>query len=115
MLTVAGLFGHLTAAAGFGGLSLWLLYRHGDSISGLWLAVASFATAIWALLISAPALYGRNVLRAHRLSETVRNGVWPCCLVSDMGTNQLGAAPVARERHAGHSLVGGVPVVVREE
>src|SRR3546814_750944 len=111
MLTVAGLFGHLTAAAGFGGLSLWLLYRHGDSISGLWLAAASFATAIWALMISAAAFYGGNVLSAISLFETLRNVAWTGFLVSVLRTNQSGAAQAERERHAVFSILGGVLVV----
>src|SRR3546814_7371244 len=111
MLTVAGLFGHLTAAAGFGGLSLWLLYRHGDSISGLWLVAASFATAIWALLISAAAFYGGNVLSAIRLFETLRNVAWTGFLVSVLRTNQSGEAQAERERHAVFSILGGVLVV----
>src|SRR3546814_6739940 len=90
MLTVAGLFGHLTAAAGFGGLSLWLLYRHGDSISGLWLAAASSATAIWALMISAAAFYGGNVLSAISLFEPLRNVAWTGFLVPVLRTNPSG-------------------------
>src|SRR3546814_8555964 len=82
MLTLAGLFSHLAAAIGFGALALWLLIRHGDSASGLWLSAAAFATALWAAIVTLAAFYGGGAADSMAPFETLRNISWTGFLLS---------------------------------
>lgn len=108
MLTLAGLFGHLAAAMGFASLALWLLMRHGDTVSGLWLAAAAFATALWAAMVSLAAFYGGGAIDAMSALETIRNMAWAGFLVSLLRLGKAGPRSVERERAVAVSTLGVV-------
>ena len=108
MLTLAGLFGHLAAAAGFVCLALWLLMRHGDTISGLWLVTAAFATALWAAMVSLAAFYGGGAIDAMSALETIRNMAWAGFMVSLLRLGKSGPRAVERERVIVVSILGVV-------
>ncbi len=111
MLTLAGLFGHLAAAMGFGCLALWLLARHGDSASGVWLSAASFATAIWAAMVSLAAFYGGGALDAMSALETIRNMAWTGFLVSLLRTGRKNRDTAEKERAVVISILGAILLV----
>lgn len=111
MLTLAGLFGHLAAAAGFVCLALWLLMRHGDTISGLWLVTAAFATALWAAMVSLAAFYGSGAIDAMSALETIRNMAWAGFLVSLLRLGKSGPRAVERERVVVVSILGVVLII----
>lgn len=111
MLTLAGMIGHLVTAIGFFCLAGWLIVRHGDSRSGVWLAAASLGTATWAGVVALAAHYNGELVDSIGLFETLRNAGWAAFLVSVLRTDKRGSPDAERERAAVITLLGGVLLV----
>lgn len=111
MLTLAGLIGHLVAAVGFGGLSLWLFMHHGDSRSGLWLSAATFVTALWAAMVCIAVIYDGSALNEIGLFETLRNIAWSGFLMSLLRISRLMDDTAERERKVVFSALGGILLI----
>lgn len=111
MLTLAGLFGHLAAAIGFGALALWLIIRHGESRSGLFLSVASFVTGFWAVAVTMAAVYGDTIADAIPPLETLRNISWTAFLGAILIRGNRKNDIADRERRSVFMLLGGILLV----
>lgn len=111
MLTLAGLFGHLAAAIGYGALALWLIIRHGESRSGLFLSAASFFTAFWAVAVTLAVVYGDTIADTLAPLETLRNMSWTAFLGAILIRGSRKNDIADRERRSVFMLLGGILLV----
>jgi putative PEP-CTERM system histidine kinase len=72
MIEFVGQWGHALAASLFGALAIWLAQRSIGQPQGKLLTLASFMTAVWALVI---AMAGHEAL-VSQFAEHVRNAAW---------------------------------------
>ena len=81
MISAVGMWSHVLASVGFGGLAALLLWRPQQTSGSLWLVLACLITAIWAGTVTLAGRFGGSIGAFVSPAETLRSAAWIMVLV----------------------------------